>query len=250
VWSVGDGGRKIRGRCMSLNRQKGNMYEWVTHTWNPIGGRCPHQCAYCYMLGLPVGELRLRPKFLRDDNLSGKTIFVGSSTDMWAEDVPDEWIERVLYCCNQFPESTFLFQSKNPLRFVHFLGFGFPPKTVLGTTIESNRDYDISEAPTIWHRVNPMIAIEGHRKMVSIEPVLDFDPEQLVEYIKRIGPEFVSIGADSKGHRLPEPSAEKVRSLIDELDVFTEVKLKSNLARLGIDLDEFEKQAVDFDSVA
>lgn len=209
------------------------MYEWVTHTWNPIGGECPHQCSYCYMRGLWRSNLRLRESFLRDDNLSDKTIFVGSSTDMWAKGVPSDWIEQVLYRCNQFPETGFLFQSKNPLRFVHFLDFGFPPKSILGTTIESNRDYDISNAPSIWHRVNPMIAIEGYKKMVSMEPIMDFDLEQLVDYIRRIGPSFVSIGADSKGHNLPEPTCMKVEELIGALRGFTAVRRKKNLRRLG-----------------
>ena len=50
--------------------------------------------------------------------------------------------------------------------------------------------------------------------------------------IKGIKPEFVSIGADSKGHNLPEPSWDKVQSLIKELKKFTEVKVKDNLMRL------------------
>ena len=40
-------------------------------------------------------------------------------------------------------------------------------------------------------------------------------------------------GADSKGHNLPEPSAEKVQRLIAGLGAI-EVKLKSNLRRLEI----------------
>lgn len=27
---------------MGLNKAKGNMYEFITHTWNPIKGKCPH----------------------------------------------------------------------------------------------------------------------------------------------------------------------------------------------------------------
>ena len=34
---------------MNLNQSKGNMYEFITHTWNPIKDRCYHDCAYCYM---------------------------------------------------------------------------------------------------------------------------------------------------------------------------------------------------------
>lgn len=24
------------------NKQRGNMYSWVTHTWNAIKGKCPY----------------------------------------------------------------------------------------------------------------------------------------------------------------------------------------------------------------
>ncbi len=34
---------------MPLNETKGNMYGFVTHTWNPVKGICPHNCSYCYM---------------------------------------------------------------------------------------------------------------------------------------------------------------------------------------------------------
>ena len=214
---------------MSLNKQKGNMYDFVTHTWNPIGGKCPYQCEYCYMKGFPLGELRLREKFLCD-NLGNKTVFVGSSVDMWAEAVHDEWITAVVERCAAFPETTFLFQSKNPAR---FLEWDFPRKTILGTTLESNRPYwYTSLAPLAWRRAEAMSMIEGYRKMVSIEPVMDFDLPLLVGWIKAIAPEFVSIGADSKGHKLPEPRALKLLTLIEALEQFTEVKQKSNLKRL------------------
>ena len=29
-------------------KQNGNMYNWITKTWNPLGGACPHMCEYCY----------------------------------------------------------------------------------------------------------------------------------------------------------------------------------------------------------
>lgn len=34
---------------MPLNESTGNMYPWLTHTWNTIKGTCPHNCDYCYM---------------------------------------------------------------------------------------------------------------------------------------------------------------------------------------------------------
>jgi len=34
---------------MGLNISKGNMYGFMTHTFNIIKGRCSHDCVYCYM---------------------------------------------------------------------------------------------------------------------------------------------------------------------------------------------------------
>lgn len=47
--------------------------------------------------------------------------------------------------------------------------------------------------------------------------------------------EQVNIGADSGKNNLSEPSAEKVRALIDELSKFTKVVQKKNLRRLLIE---------------
>lgn len=84
-----------------LNESKGNMYPFVTHTWNAIKGRCPHDCVYCYMKIWPQKELRLVESEFKTNLGENNFIFVGSSTDMWADDVPIEWIKRVLeYCAN------------------------------------------------------------------------------------------------------------------------------------------------------
>jgi DNA repair photolyase len=34
---------------MGLNTSTGNMYSFVTHTWNTVKGECHHDCSYCYM---------------------------------------------------------------------------------------------------------------------------------------------------------------------------------------------------------
>ena len=70
-------------------------------------------------------------------------------------------------------------------------------------------------------------------KIISIEPIMDFDLDVMIDWMRQIRPKSVSIGADSKGHNLPEPSAEKVQRLIAGLGAI-EVKLKSNLRRLGV----------------
>jgi len=215
---------------MGLNKSKGNMYPWVTHTWNPIRGRCPHKCSYCYMKRFPVGELRLEKKELNLDLGLDRNIFVGSSTDMFAEGVNQDWILAVLNHCQRYSYNRYLFQSKNPDGMNKVLGY-FPKRTILGTTIETNRENYYSNAPIIKYRVQ---ALEGIllRKMVSIEPIMDFDVDELVKMIYRIKPRFISIGADSQNSNLPEPESQKIKELIMRCELFTEVKMKSNLKKL------------------
>ena len=213
-----------------LNIAKGNMYPWCNFTWNPIKGKCPHECTYCYMNRFPQGSLHLDKKCLKDNLGEDNTIFVGSSTDMWAEAVLIEDLTDVIFHCLKFPENTYLFQSKNPKRFIEVYNFA-PPKIIYGTTLETNRDTsEISKAPSPEERGTWISLLWP--VMISIEPILDFDLVTFVEQLKYIEPSFVSIGADSKNHHLPEPPAEKIKELIAELQKFTEVKIKPNLTRL------------------
>ncbi len=208
------------------------MYGFVTHTWNPIKGKCPHDCKYCYMKGFPVGELRLDEKCLKDNLGENNFIFVGSSTDMFAKEVPKVWIEKVLTKCRNYEGNTYLFQTKAPHRFWGFSNY--PRNTIFGVTLETNRNTypEFSLASSPKSRVSNMKEWFMKRKMITIEPIMDFDLEHFVDMIKEINPEWVNIGADSKGHNLPEPSKEKIEALIKELEKFTEVKLKDNLMRL------------------
>jgi hypothetical protein len=69
-------------------------------------------------------------------------------------------------------------------------------------------------------------------RYVTIEPIMDFDLKELVQLIKIANPVQVNIGADSGNNNLPEPSKEKLLSLIDELQKFTVIDQKRNLSRL------------------
>lgn len=207
------------------------MYGFVTHTWNVIKGKCPHDCKYCYMKTFPQGEIRFDEKELKTDLGRNNFIFVGSSCDMFAQPIPKEWIVRILDYCKRFPENTYLFQTKNPLRFNDLRDELISLNCILGTTIETNRGGFNYNAPTISERIIGM-ELKGFRKMITIEPIIDFDVIPLVSLIESINPEFVNIGANSKNHNLSEPSREKVERLIEELKKFTEVKTKRNLQRI------------------
>lgn len=231
-----------------LKKSVGNMYPWVTHTHAHLGGECPHKCSYCYVdhpaWGRPgkyTGPLRLIENEFSINYGAGRTIFIENCNDLFAMDVPVRFIMRILGHCLNFPENTYVFQTKNPVRYLSIDSFArlenirpiFPDRSIYGVTIESNRYYpEISKAPSPPVRMKAMVELKG-RKFVTVEPILDFDPDILGRWIRDISPEFVNIGADSKGHNLPEPGPGKVRRLIELIgEAGIEIREKHNLNRL------------------
>lgn len=219
---------------MTLKVSKGNMYDFVTHMWSPVRGKCKHECNYCYMKRFPLPDMNINEKDMMTNLGENNFIFVGHTIDLFADDVPTEWIRRVLKHCNEYPTNKYLFQSKNTTRFLNFIE-DYPPICVFGTTIETNReDYVISKAPSYYDRVINLsiMSDNGYETIVTIEPIFDFDHEELVDLIIAANPTWINIGADSKGHKLPEPSKEQIMELIKDLQSRTDVKLKDNLKRL------------------
>jgi len=136
-------------------------------------------------------------------------------SDLFADTVPEDAIARVLEHCNDYPDNMYLFQSKNPKRFNEFLK-QFPPNYILGTTLETNEYYsdDISKAPSLKERAEALYGYCGCLRMVSVEPVLAFDPIPFARMILSTSPLFVSIGADSQNCDLKEPSANDIKILV------------------------------------
>ncbi|GAG66453.1 unnamed protein product, partial [marine sediment metagenome] len=129
-----------------LNKVKGNMYSFFNNypfkganrgcTWNPIKGKCPHDCSYCFMKRFPQKELRLDEKCFKDNLGRDRYIFVGSSTDMWGTHINQDWIRDVLIHCYKYPDNQYFFQSKNPER---FSVFKLPDNFIICTTIETDK---------------------------------------------------------------------------------------------------------------
>jgi len=153
---------------------------------------------------------------------------------MFADAILKYWIVETLCKCDFYTGNRFLFQSKNPERFVEFKNY-FPDgkRTCLCTTIETNRDYNqMAFAPSPERRAMAMNQFIEFPTFVTIEPVMDFDLDEMVRLIKLCHPVQVNVGADSGNNNLPEPSREKLLALIDELQKFTAIDQKRNLARL------------------
>jgi hypothetical protein len=178
-----------------------------------------------------LNPVRFDEKELEIDLGYGNFIFVGSSNDMFAPHINHyDWILRTLAKCREYDNSYF-FQSKNPFAFDVFISQKlFPKKTSFCTTIETNRWLPefMGSSPKPHQRAYNM-PINNY---ITIEPIMDFDLMDFVILLRTAKPKQINIGADSGKNNLPEPSKEKVLKLIQELELFTKVKLKSNLERL------------------
>jgi hypothetical protein len=162
-----------------------------------IAKRQKHRCERCYKFAPHAHPERLSKKFKPGDNI---------------------------FVCSM------MFQSKNPLCFIAWrMYFKAPDNCVLGTTIETNRSTkEVSKAPDTEARKTWLSAIRT-RKYVTIEPIMDFDHNVMVAWIKEIRPEFVYIGynsLDSKNKHLLEPTVTKTKMLIASLEEVTEVRQK------------------------
>ena len=228
---------------MSLTKAAGNMYEWITHMWPILYGQCPHRCDYCYVKSGRVAHLYRGPLLVNERAMQqplgkGRTIFVEHRNDLWAADVASDVIKRVLARCVLNKENQYVFQTKNPARYLEFLD-RLPATALLGCTIETNRAIPrtVSKAPQPWDRYQALLdlppPIRRQRVFITIEPIMDFDTIQMNTWLAQLRPAFVNIGADSKGHGLPEPPAEKVRILIRACENFgIEIREKHNLERI------------------
>jgi len=149
---------------------------------------------------------------------------------------PEDVMQTIIDWTLQYRDRTFLIQSKNPRCFHQYI---FPFNVILGTTIETNREvFDtpseylfyraISKAPLPIMRYRDMVNLMHQRKLITNEPILDFDLDVLVSWIKEIKPEVVYIGYDSHPdkNKLPEPPLWKFDLLKSELEKFTEVRVK------------------------
>ncbi|GAJ11202.1 unnamed protein product [marine sediment metagenome] len=143
-------------------------------------------------------------------------------------------VVRILQRIGQFPLTNFLIQSKNPKRFRDW-GVSFPSNVYLATTIETNRGYNLTKAPFPVERYTAIASFNHPHKFISIEPIMNFDLDILFEWMERIEPEIIEIGADNYSNHLPEPPWWKVEALLKSLSNFCpKVIEKQGLERLNV----------------
>jgi protein gp37 len=181
--------------------------EWTDATWNPIrarnlktgkvGWHCEHAttgCEFCYAegfnkrlgTGLPFkpGHRNDIELFLDEGMLTQplrwkkpRTIFVCSMTDLFADFVPDAWIERMLAVMDVTPQHTYQVLTKRAARMRQVIGDPELPARLL---IEQGR----WPLPNVWlgvsaerqqeadERIPLLLQTPAAIRFISAEPLL------------------------------------------------------------------------------
>ena len=214
-------------------------------TWNVFCG-CKFNCTYCDARKLAETRLRNSPRYIMGfvphlvpselwkNFKPGEWVFVCYMGDVfWAE---SKDLDQIISNTYRNPLAKFLFMSKDPRCFDAWerAGHQLPVNAYIGTTLETNRWHpELSEAPAPETRAAAMMTSTHPNKLISIEPVMDFDLPELVSWVKAIQPQLVYIGADNYHNDLPEPPWDKLQELINKLRSYCpEVIEKPGLERL------------------
>lgn len=157
--------------------------EWTEHTWNPVTGctKLSPGCKHCYAetmarrlkaMGAAGYEngfaLTLHPERLQQPLLRKKatTYFVNSMSDLFHEEVPDEFIERVIEVCRQTPQHTYQVLTKRGDRLeAFFKGRNCPTNVWLGVSVEDKK-YGVP-------RISHLRRVKAAVRFLSVEPLLE-----------------------------------------------------------------------------
>ena len=205
-----------------------------TKTWNPFKG-CNFDCVYCKK-SFQLQAKRQKHNCIKCYNYEphfhperlnkipkADLVFACADGDISFANMKQKGL--ILRAMQLKPKQTFLLQTKNPSCLTDWR---IPSNVILGTTIETNRRTEhLSKAPIPENRYYNLLGF--NRKAVTIEPILDFDLDVLKQWIWKINPEIVWVGYanHTNGLNLDEPELSKTQKLIDELNKFTDVRLKT-----------------------
>lgn len=157
--------------------------EWTEQTWNPTVGctKVSPGCKHCYAetmarrlqamgtRGYENGfQLTLLPNRLGEP-LKRKTptvYFVNSMSDVFHEDVPDEYIDQVFDVIRKTPWHTYQILTKRSERMMaYFAGRQAPDNAWLGVSVEDQK-YGVP-------RIDHLRKVRAKIRFLSVEPLLE-----------------------------------------------------------------------------
>lgn len=183
---------------------------WTEKTWNPASGCTPVSpgCAYCYArklaedkrgtLAFPRGfDIVLKPHKLDEPRSIRKPslIFVNSMSDLFLDEIPDSYRDRILDVIRETPRHTYQTLTKRPARAVEYCrSRQLPPNLWLGVTVEDQTRAN--------ERIPLLQQIDAAVRFLSVEPMLS----PLTLDLSGVG--WVIVGGESGAHLMDADVAE------------------------------------------
>ena len=195
--------------------------EWTDTTWNPVLGctKVSAGCKHCYAermakrlahiaeAAVDRGQSAGRAKhyrtvidkhgrwngkvYLAEEALtdpyswrSPRIVFVNSMSDLFHEEVPLDFIQRVFRVMNDNPQHTFQVLTKRPHVAAEFAAqVTWSPNIWMGTSVEN---------ALVSHRIRDLQKIKAHTRFLSVEPLLGPIPRLALS-----GIHWVIVGGES-----------------------------------------------------
>lgn len=175
--------------------------EWTEVTWNPTTGctKVSSGCKNCYaekmalrLKGMGVQkyqkgfELSIHPTVLNEPYKwsSSKVVFVNSMSDLFHEDMPFEYLEKVFKVMNENPKHIFQVLTKRAeLLLEYSLKLNWSDNIWMGVTVESSK---------YKNRINLLRQVPASIKFLSLEPLLSSLPNLNLDKI-----DWVIVGGES-----------------------------------------------------
>ncbi|MEA3548592.1 MAG: phage Gp37/Gp68 family protein [Thermodesulfobacteriota bacterium] len=199
--------------------------EWTETTWNPVTGCTPisEGCLNCYALRLAkrlkaMGNKRYRNGFkltLHPDLIGvplrwvkPRLVFVNSMSDLFHEDIPLEFIQKIFFTMKQAKQHSFQILTKRSTRLTeiaHLLPW--PDNIWMGVTIESGK---------YAYRADNLRKTPAAVRFLSVEPMIG-----PVKDLKLSEIDWVIVGGESgpKARKVEEVWVKSVRDQCVSEDV-------------------------------
>ena len=185
--------------------------EWAEFTSNPVKGKCPVDCSYCYVksfrerYGWP-DDIAFHPEELEriKRRKQPANIFMGSTIELF-HDQTIQYMPEIMETVKDCPQHTIMFLTKQPQNLVKFSPF--PDNCYVGV---SATDY--------WAYVNAcnyLSQVEAKVKYLSLEPLLSWGKEETY-FFESGGINQVIIGCQTKPTVMPR--IEWVADIVEAAD--------------------------------
>ncbi len=200
--------------------------EWCDYSINPVKGKCPMACTYCYarrMYDRFKWDPEIRYEHVFDElfHIQPSKIFVGSTMEVCGNWVKLEWMDFILGYIKMLPEHTFIFLTKCPQNLPPWSPF--PDNCWVG--VSATNWLQFSDA------LGRLATVKASVRFLSFEPLLEqiqFDMLQKMLFPRVI--DWLIIGQQTPAKKATMPKVGWIEEIVSACDkAGIPVFLKDNL---------------------